>query len=65
MGEIEDRGITSSMQYDRWIAEQHAKANRKKSPAQRVLHSPVTFVASVIVCALLVIALVLQVTGVI
>jgi hypothetical protein len=59
MDRIRDKGITSSMQYDRWIASKRAP---KATRTQQVIRHPATFIARVAILAGLVALLVLQVT---
>jgi hypothetical protein len=58
MDRIRDKGITSSMQYDRWIA---SIRSPKTTRTQRVIRHPATFVACISILAVLIALIVLLV----
>jgi Flp pilus assembly protein TadB len=64
MTEIKDRGQSTAMQYEKWEAKRKSAPKIEDTRTQRVMHSPRTFFVCVVFCAALVIALVLQVTGI-
>jgi cyanate permease len=63
VNDIHDKGITTGLQYDRWIASIKAKQAARQSRTRRVMHSNVTFLVVLYVGLISLAALILWQIG--